>query len=47
MGYVIGTFEAFYRLVYLKAPSAEDSLEVIRIILRRSRDIRDAIFSVG
>ncbi|HKI09549.1 MAG TPA: hypothetical protein VKA09_14235 [Nitrososphaeraceae archaeon] len=47
MGYVIGTFEAFYRLVYLKAPSAEDSSEVIRIILRRSRDIRDAIFSVG
>jgi hypothetical protein len=46
-GYVIGTFEAFYRLVYLKAPTAEDSSEVIRIILRRSRDIRDAIFNAG
>jgi hypothetical protein len=46
-GYVIGTFEAFYRLVYLKSPSAEDSFEVIQIILRRSRDIKDAIFSAG
>lgn len=46
-GMVIGQFGATYKMIYFQNPTPDINQEVAHIIFRRSREIREAIFSQG
>lgn len=46
-GKILGQFGAIYKMVYSQNPTPDIAQEVIDILFRRSREIREAIFRQG